>query len=896
MRLSRFFRRGRWDDERARELDSYLHEEIADNLARGMTLDDARRAAHRKLGNPTLIREEIYTMNSLGFLETLWQDLRYGARLLLRNPTFAVVAILTLALGTGANTAIFQLVDAIRLRTLPVEHPEQLVEVRIVKAPNGRTGQFNGRWPMLSYPLYLKIKEQQQAFTDFIAWGSTNFDLATGGEQRPAEAMWVSGDFFGALGVRPSVGRLLSPSDDVEGCAPSAVLGHAFWQREYGGDPSAVGRTILLDGKRVDIIGVTSAQFYGVDVGRSFDIAVPICSRPAFVPNGGGLGKSDVWFLGGLGRLKPGISLEQAGAQLAGLSKGILEATVSSRYTAADAKNYREMELGTRQASAGISGVRRNYGDSLNILLGVTGVVLLIACANLANLMLARATAREREVAVRLAIGASRRRIVRQMLSESLLIAAIGAAAGVLVAQWFSRALVGFISTDSSPLFIDLSLDWRAFAFTAAVAVSACLLFGLAPALKATHTSLGSAMKAGGRGSTDGRERFGIRRALVVLQVGLSLVLVVGALLFARSLRNLTTLDPGFRQDGIFSAALDLRKANIPEAGMAATQDRILERVRAVPGVRNVTQAFTTPVGGNFWNDRIIVGGVQQKDIANFNQVGPGYFTTLGIRLISGRDIDARDTPQSPKVAVVSESFVKKFLGGRDPLGQAFQVEAPVGDPRPAIQIVGVVADTKYTDLREPFTPLAYLAITQDEHPGPFLQMVIRADSVSSAMTTATTRAITDINPAIAIQYQTMREQIDQSLTRERLMATLSAFFGGLALLIATIGLYGVMSYMVGRRRTEIGVRMALGADAGMVVRMIVREAGMLLVAGLVVGAALSFYAARTAAAFLYELKPSDPLTMAMAMATLASVTLLAGWIPARRAARLPPTVALRED
>jgi len=282
MRLSRFFRRGRWDEERARELDSYLAEEIADNLARGMTLDDARRAAHRKLGNPTLIREEIYTMNSLGFLETLWQDLRYGARLLLRNRTFAVVAILTLALGTGANTAIFQLVDAIRLRTLPVEHPEQLVEVRIVKAPNGRTGQFNGRWPMLSYPLYLKIKEQQQAFTDFIAWGSTNFDLATGGEQRPAEAMWVSGDFFAALGVRAAVGRLLSPSDDVPGCAPAAVLGHAFWQREYGGDRSVVGRTILLDGRRVDIIGVTSAEFYGVDVGRSFDVAVPICSRPAF--------------------------------------------------------------------------------------------------------------------------------------------------------------------------------------------------------------------------------------------------------------------------------------------------------------------------------------------------------------------------------------------------------------------------------------------------------------------------------------------------------------------------------------------------------------------------------------------------------------------------------------
>lgn len=403
-------------------------------------------------------------------------------------------------------------------------------------------------------------------------------------------------------------------------------------------------------------------------------------------------------------------------------------------------------------------------------------------------------------------------------------------------------------------------------------------------------------MKAGGRGSTDGRERFGVRRALVVLQVGLSLVLVVGALLFARSLRNLTTLDPGFRQDGIFSAALDMRKANIAEAAMLATHQRILERVRAVSGVRSATQAFTTPVGGNFWNDRIIVGGVQQKDIANFNEVGPGYFTTLRIRLISGRDVDARDTPQSPRVAVVSESFAKKFLGGREPLGQSFQVEAPVGDPRPAIQIIGVVADTKYTDLREPFTPVAYLAATQDQHPGPYLQLVIHADSLSSSMTAATTRTITDINPAIAIQYQTMREQIDRSLTRERLMATLSGFFGGLALFIATIGLYGVMSYMVGRRRTEIGVRMALGADAGMVVRMIVREAGVLLAAGLIVGAGLSFYAARTATSFLYELQPSDPLTMAMAMATLASVTLLAGWIPARRAARLPPTVALREE
>ena len=896
MRLRRFFRRARWDEERARELDAYLAEEIDDNLARGMTPDQARAAAHRKLGNATRIREEIYTMNSLGFIETLWQDLRYGARLLRRNPTFAAVAILTLALGTGANTAIFQLVDAVRLRTLPVSHPEELAEVRIVKAPNGRTGQFQGRWPMLSYPLYLKIKEQQQVFTDVIAWGSTTFDLAQGGEERPAQALWVSGNFFTVLGVRPAAGRLLAPPDDVKGCAPGVVLGHPFWNREYGGDPSVVGRTILLDGHRFDIIGVASSEFYGVDVGRAFDVAVPICAEPIIRGANTGLARGDHWFLGGLGRLKSGMTVEQAGAHLAGLSKGILAATVSDRYTAGDAKAYVEMEIGARPASGGISGLRRNYGDSLNILLGVTALVLLIACANLANLMLARATAREREMAVRLAIGASRRRIVRQLLSESLLIAAIGAAGGVIAAQWFSRSLVAFLSSSDSPLFIDLGLDWRVFAFTSAVAVAACLLFGLTPAIRATSTPPAATMKAGSRGMTDGRERFGVRRALVVLQVALSLVLVVGALLFARSLRNLTSMDPGFRQDGVLTASLDLRKANIPEDTRAATKARIIERVRAIPGVVVAAQMFTTPVSGNFWNNRVVIGGVAQKEMSNFNSVGPGYFQALGIGIVTGRDFDARDTPQSPKVAIVTEAFVRNYLGGRDPIGQSFQIDGPVGEERPFYQIVGVARDTKYSDLREPFMPLAHVAATQDANQAPFFQIVVRAETSPAAVTAATTRAIAEINPAITIQYQAVRTQVQQSLLRERLMAALSGFFGGLAVLIATIGLYGVMTYMVARRRIEIGVRMALGADRGTVVRMIVRESAVLLGIGLVIGAGLSVFAARTADTFLYGLKPNDPATIALAMAGLAAVSLLASWVPARRASRLAPTVALREE
>src|SRR5262245_57166627 len=535
MRVLRFLRRGYWDGERARELEAYIAQEIDDNLARGMTPDQARRAAHRKLGNPTLIREDIYTMNSLGFVETIWQDLRYGARLLRRNPTFAIVAILTLALGTGANTAIFQLVDAVRLRTLPVENPDNLVEIR-VRAPHGRTGSFISNRPMLSEPLWKRIRAEQQVFSSLLAWGSANWNLASGGEIRPAQGLYVSGDYFPTLGVTPAVGRLFTPADDVKGCAaPGVVLGHAFWKREFGGDASVVGRSILLDGHRLDIIGVAPAAFTGVDVGRVFDAAVPICADPIFRGPRTAIDKPDVWALAAFGRVKPGVSFDQVLAQLDAVSSGIFATTVSPRYGVNDAKEYQAFKLYATPASTGVSSLRGAYNDPLSILLAVTGLVLLIACANLANLMLARATAREREIAVRLAIGASQRRILRQMLSESLLIAGAGALGGLFVARWFSGFLVSFLSGDGggTRLFVDLAPGWRVFGFTAAVAVGACLVFGLAPALRATRASLQSAMKAG-RGMSDTRERFGLRRGLVVLQVSLSLVLVVVALLFVR--------------------------------------------------------------------------------------------------------------------------------------------------------------------------------------------------------------------------------------------------------------------------------------------------------------------------------------------------------------------------
>jgi predicted permease len=836
-------------------------------------------------------------MPSLGFLETLWQDVRYGARLLLRNRTFAVVAILTLALGTGANTAIFQLVNAVRLRTLPVERPGELVEVRIVKTPHGRTGSFQGTRPSLSNPLYERIRDNQRVFSSIMAWSSTTWNLSAGGEVRPAAGMWVSGSYFETLGVRAAMGRTIGPSDDVKGCAaPAAVISDAFWRREFGAAPGAVGRAVSLNGHRFDIVGVTPASFAGVEVGRRFDVAVPVCAEPMFRGQYSGLTRSDLWFLASFARLKPGVTIDQASAQLAAISGGIFPAIVSPRYDAKTAKDFAEFKLGALPAATGVSGLRNAYGDPLNILLGVTAIVLVIACANLANLMLARATAREREIAVRLAIGASRRRIVRQMLSESLLLAAIGAAGGLLVARWLSASLVSFLGTDGSPVFVDLALDWRVFGFSAAVALAACVLFGLAPAVRATRTAPGAAMKAGSRTMTDGRERFGVRRALVVIQVALSLVLVVGALLFVRTLRNLTRMDPGFRQDGVIVADLDYRKAGIETSQIPAVDRRVIERLRAIPGVDSAAQVMTTPVSGNFWNDRIIIGGQEKEGNVNFNRVGPGYFQTLGMSLVAGRDFSDRDTLQSPRVAIVTESFVKKYFPSQQAVGESFQVAAPPGEPRPAVQIVGVAGDTKYTDLREAFTPIVYVAMAQADEPDNGPAFALHATTALPAVTAAATRALNEINPAIAVRYQTVRAQVEGSLLRERLMAALSGFFGGLAVLIATVGLYGVMAYTVARRRVEIGIRMALGATRAIVIRMIVREAAVLLAAGVVVGGILAVVAARSATALLYDLQPSDPSTLLLAAAALGTVTIAASTIPALRASRLEPTRALRED
>jgi putative ABC transport system permease protein len=831
-------------------------------------------------------------------LDTLWSDFRHALRLLRFNPGFTSIALLSLALGIGANTAIFQLLDAVLLRMLPVQNPQELIEVR-VDSKHGRSGSFVNAHAQLTTAQWEALRDRQRVFSGLFAWAPDTFNLSPFGEVRNSTGLWVSGDFFGLLGVRPVMGRLLNSADDQRGCGlPGAVISYPFWQHEYHGDPSVVGRTLSLNGKPVQIIGVSAAGFYGLVVGSSFDIALPICGATAIDGESSPLVRDYVWWLSVMGRLKPGVSQAQAVAELNSFAPGLFHDTLPVSFKGDRAKQYLDFKLKLLPAGSGVSNLREDYSSPLWLLLGIAGLVLLIACANLANLMLARASAREREIAVRLAVGASRTRIIRQLLSESVLLAVLGAAMGLTIAQWLSRFLVSFLTTQGNSLFIDLQADWRLLAFTAGVATFTCILFGLAPALRATRISPQAAMKAGSRGVTTAHERFGLRRALVVTQVAMSLVLLFGAILFTRTLRNLMTVQAGFQENGILVADLDYSDLNVPQASRLEYKRQLLERVRALPGVDSAAEAAIVPISQNGINDDVWMSGSDKgKPKSNwFNYVSPDFFKTLGTPLLAGRDFNQTDTPTSPKVAIVNEEFARQLTGGQNPVGRSFRREATSLEPELDFQIVGLVANTKYLELREDPHPIIYLPAAQQPLQGTDIQLVVRSARSFSDLTSQIRNLAADVNPRVTITFQNFHTMIRDSLLQQRLMATLSGFFGFLAALLATVGLYGVISYMVIRRTNEIGIRMALGANRSEILVLILREAARLLAIGLVVGGALSIAGARTAKSLLYGLKSYDPLTLLGAVLLLAIVAVAASSLPAQRAAKLDPMVALREE
>jgi putative ABC transport system permease protein len=824
----------------------------------------------------------------------LLQDLRYGARQLRANPGFTVVAVASLALGIGANSAIFQLVDAVRLRTLPVAKPQELVYLDFAPK-SSRSGWFSTRSARFTSAGWEQLRANQEPYSGVIAWSATKMNLSPGGEARYAEGLYVSGDFFRVLGVQPLIGRTITPDDDQPGCgSPAAVVSYAFWTREFGGDPGALGRTVSLDGRRFPVIGVTPPSFFGVEVGNRYDVAIPLCSDL--------LKRRDsrtAWWLSAMARLKPGWTEQRANAYMQSISPAFMQATLPPTYRPDDAKRFLTNKLAATAGATGVSGLRRQYEKPLWLLLAATGLILLIACANVANLLLARASVRERELAIRQAIGASRSRLIAQLLSESLLLAALGTILGIALAQLLSRGLIAFLTTEGNGMFVGVGLDLRMIGFTAAVATAACLLFGLLPAFRATRLAPVAAMRAGGRGLTSGRERFTLRRALVTAQVALSLVLLVGALLFVGSLKKLLAVDPGFNPDGIVAVSIDFRGAHFPKERLSGVVRELGERLRSNPGVISAAQVLLTPISGSGWNERgFAQGATDAPKESFFNRVAPGYLRTMGTPLLAGRDFNDRDVVGAPPVAIVNEAFAKSFYGGANPVGKTFRVPDNPGKPDRVYLIVGLARNTKYYELREDPLPITLLPSAQDDDPDLPTQAtyVLRTSGPMRQVFDGVKSTVAGVNPGMIIDFKVLSTQVRESLMRDRLMAVLAGAFGILAALLATIGLYGVIAYMVARRQNEIGVRLALGAGRGRVIGMVLREAVGLLAAGLIIGTALARWATGAAEKMLFGLKPSDPATFAAAIALLATVALVASYAPARKASRVEPMQALREE
>jgi putative ABC transport system permease protein len=836
-------------------------------------------------------------------MENFIRDTRYGLRLLARSPIFATVGVLSLALGIGANAAIFHLFDALTLRSLAVVNPHELVAVR----PNGPQafGSYDGSNANATYPLWEQIRVNQRAFSAIFAWGDAQFVVGRGAASRQARGLWVSGDFFPALGVPPHRGRLFGPADDSPGCgARSAVVSHAFWQGRLGGGESAIGSTVTLQDQLFTIVGVTPPSFTGLEVGQAFDVALPLCAAALFDSR---LDRRDRWWLTIMGRLARDRTIARANEELRALSTGVLDATIPPGYDAGLVEGYRALRFGVVPSARGVSRLREEHGTSLSLLLGLTALVLLITCNNLATLVVARASAREREVAVRMAIGASRRRLVSQMLVENLLVAAAGACLAVPVALIFGRALMAFLETPANPIDLHLTADWRLVSFVAAAAALAAALFGLLPALRQSRVDPIVAMRRTSRGLTQDRRRGRLQRALVVAQVAISLVLIFSALLFVQTFRNLAAVDPGFEQDRTMAVTFLDRAANeLPAEQKTAFQEELTRTIRSLPGVGAAASSTHVPLSGSMWSHffRLTGAGQSGRKASRFAYVGPGYFETLRIPRRSGRDFQPLDTARSRRVMVVNESFVRSHLDGRNPIGTTVQTLAEPGFPEASYEIVGVVGDTKYADLRDEdcwcpaaggsMPPIAYVPIAQNPSPYAWAAVMVRSELPLAVMRETIAGRVEQLSPSIATHFTELEARVRERLLGERIVAWLAGAFGVLAMALVVVGLYGIVAYLAVSRRNEIGIRLSLGATRAQILRLLLRENLWLLGAGFAIGLPLTVAVMRSADALLFGLTPMDGPTVVAATGLVASAGLLAGALPAWRAARIRPEVALR--
>jgi putative ABC transport system permease protein len=821
---------------------------------------------------------------------------RESLRVLRHAPIFTAVAVLSLALGIGANTAIFSIVDAVMLKVLPVTDPQRLVQI-------GMTPEYANRdWTSLTYPIWETIRDRHGDLFDGAFAASWNvFDEHTSGERRTLGGLWVSGSYFDVLGVRPWIGRTLTPADDVKGGGgpdgPVVVISYAFWHSRYGAAPDVVGQRLTLNGQPFTIVGVTPPGFFGVDVGRVFNVAVPFGCEPLIRRKDSMLDEAGSWWMKIIARLKPGQTIEQAQAALRAAQPSIREVAVSPNATPKSRENFLKQPFQLLPASTGTSPVRERYRIALFTLFVVVALVLLIACANLANLLLARATARQKEFAVRLALGASRPRLIRQLLLESLLIATAGAGLGLLLAQWGSRLLVHQltpVTQAAQPVILDLTLDWRVLIFTIGATLITALLFGLAPAFRSTDLSAGALMKSTTRSVASGWSRWNLEKTLIATQLAMSLVLVFGASLFVRSFTSLATLDPGFKSERVLVVEVNIRRMEYPEEQRLPLYEQVRESMSHVPGIQAIATTAVAIINNGGWNSDIEIDGYtasSQNDLVVYmNGVGPGYFATMGTALRAGREFTDRDTAQAPRVAIVNETFARKYFPGKTVVGQHYTRSHVVRE------IVGVVQDSKYMNLRDEMPPTAFEPTAQDRSPGNGMTYVLRTTGEPASLAPALSRAIADVNKDISFTFTPLEQTIDAALTQERMLAMLAGFFGALALLVAGVGLYGMMSLAMTRRRNELGVRMALGADSRRILTLVLRDVLIVTTAGLLAGTAGALASSHIVASLLFGITPTDPTTCATAAALLATVAIIAAYMPARRAARLDPMIALREE
>jgi predicted permease len=896
-RLRALFRRDQLDRDLADELRFHVEMRTRENVAAGMSPEEARETALRQFGNVGSLQEQ--TRDAWGFvwLEALGQDLKYGLRMLAKTPGFTAVAVLTLALGIGANTAIFSLVHAVLLKALPVAHPEELVLLRW-ESPYVKTDY-------LPYPTFKQLRDNSQAFDGMVAFYSPELATSVDGAPGMAAGELVSGNFFSMLGVQPTVGRTFTLDEDrVPGGDPVAMISYGYWKRQFGLDPAAVGKSITLNGVPFSIVGVTPPGFDGVTVGDTRDIWIPMMMQAQVMDGRSLLDDPKGWFFQIIARRKSGVSLDQASANLNVTYQQIARQETGARMSAQEERDLARQKIELLPASKGLSDVRDRFAQPLLVLMALVSLVLLIACANVASLLLARTSARQKEMAVRAALGAGRVRLVRQLLTESLLLGMLGGVAGFLLARYADDLLLALPLVDGGRLVLTLQPNATILIFTALIAVMAAFLFGSAPAWDAARTDLNAALNSSTRGvvtgTGSGRSRWTLRSLVVIGEVALSLLLLAGAGMLLRSLQRLRDVNPGFNPDGVLLFGVDPALVGYREDRIVNFYERLADDVAALPGVRSVGLAAVPPISPGQWRTGVFVQGhlpgANEDTTVAWNLISPYLFRTLEIPLLQGRDFTPQDDSTAPKVAIVNQAMAQFYFGNQSAIGKRFSFIRPGGGE---IEIIGVVGDTKYAGLRDATGRMLYLPYLQAPVGSSTVGMTleIRTAGNSEGLVGAVRQTIREVNSHVPIRgYMTLAQEVDNSLSQERVVVQLSSFFGLLALLLASLGLYGVMAYAVARRTGEIGVRMALGAPRSQVLWMVLRESLEIVGLGVLIGIPLVLVFSRLISSQLYGVRRGDPLTICISIVLQAVIAAIATYIPARRATRVDPMVALRYE